>query len=142
MLDIGRTYRETPESEQVPWTVTRTLPGILAFSVIGLLAGMFGLGAGWASVPVLHLVMGAPMKIAVATSGMIISVTGTAATWVYVNRGALLPLLVLPSVAGMMIGTRLGSALLPLVRPRFVRYLVIALLTVSGVQSVLRGVRG
>ena len=34
-----------------------------AFAAIGFIAGMFGLGAGWANVPVLNLIMGAPIKV-------------------------------------------------------------------------------
>ena len=39
----------------------RTPLGLALFAGIGFMAGMFGLGAGWANVPVLNLVMGAPL---------------------------------------------------------------------------------
>ena len=60
------------------------------------MAGMFGLGAGWANVPVLNLVMGAPIKISVATSKFLLSITDTSAAWIYLNNGAVLPLMVRP----------------------------------------------
>ena len=34
----------------------------MLFLVIGVMAGMFGIGAGWANVPALNLLMGAPLK--------------------------------------------------------------------------------
>ena len=42
------------------WTGRPTAPlaGLLLFIVIGIMAGMSGLGAGWANVPVLNLLMG------------------------------------------------------------------------------------
>ena len=43
------------------------------------MAGMFGLGAGWANVPVLNLLMGAPLKISVATSKFLLAITDTSA---------------------------------------------------------------
>ncbi|MCI5121120.1 MAG: sulfite exporter TauE/SafE family protein, partial [Candidatus Electrothrix sp. AUS4] len=51
----------------VDWKIHRTVPALLTFIIIGIMAGMFGLGAGWANVPVLNLMLGAPLKISVAT---------------------------------------------------------------------------
>jgi len=62
---------------------------------------MFGLGAGWANVPVLNLIMGAPIKVAVSTSMAIITVNDAAAAWIYMAKGAILPLIVVPSVVGI-----------------------------------------
>ena len=58
----------------------------MLFVGIGIVAGMFGLGAGWANVPALNLVMGVPLKVAVGTSSFVIS---PAAAFVYLNKGAL-----------------------------------------------------
>ena len=68
---------------------------------MGFIAGMFGLGAGWANVPVLNLIMGAPIKVAVSTSMAIITVNDAAAAWIYMAKGAILPLIVVPSVVGI-----------------------------------------
>jgi hypothetical protein len=113
--------------------------GIVLFVGIGFLAGMFGIGAGWANVPALNLLLGAPLKVSVATSGLILSINDTAAGWIYLNRGAVLPLIAVPSVAGMMIGTRIGARLLGKTRPALVRWLVIAILFLAGVRSILSG---
>jgi uncharacterized membrane protein YfcA len=43
-------------------------PGLVLFLGIGVLAGMFGIGAGWANVPALNLLMGAPLKVSAGTS--------------------------------------------------------------------------
>jgi uncharacterized membrane protein YfcA len=113
--------------------------GIVVFIGIGFLAGMFGIGAGWANVPALNLMLGAPLKVSVATSGLILSINDTAAGWIYLNRGAVLPLIAVPSVAGMMIGTRVGALLLGKSRPAFVRWLVIGILFLAGIRSILSG---
>ena len=142
LLAIHGTYHEHAADRNISWQVHRTLPGFLSFTFIGFVAGMFGLGAGWANVPVLNLLMGAPLKMSVATSQIILSVSGTSAAWIYISRGALLPLIVLPSVAGMMIGSRVGSLIMPRVKPRVIRYIVVLLLLAAGVQSVLKGIKG
>ena len=73
---------------------------------------MFGLGAGFANVPALNLLMGAPLKVAVGSSGLVISIINSSAAWVYINRGALLPLIAVPSILGIMLGARIGARLL------------------------------
>ena len=65
------------------WKIHRTVPGACLFVVIGILAGMFGLGAGWANVPTLNLVMGIPLKISVGSSMFLLSITDTSAAWIY-----------------------------------------------------------
>ena len=142
MLHISGVYHEQTSGTDVEWRVHRTIPGFLLFVVVGLIAGMFGLGAGWATVPVLNLVMGAPLKICTATSVFLMSITAPSAAWVYITQGALLPVIVIPSVIGMMLGTWIGSKIMPMVKPRAIRYIVIVLLLAAGLQSIVKGVRG
>jgi len=138
-LDIGGAYRERSSGEVVTWKPMRTACGLVGFSVVGLLAGMFGMGAGWANVPVLNLVMCVPLKVAVATSVFLLSITDTAAFWVYFNRGAVLPAMVVPCVAGVMIGSRVGVRLLSVTKPLWIRRMVIAMLLLAGARAVLKG---
>ncbi|HKJ86590.1 MAG TPA: sulfite exporter TauE/SafE family protein, partial [Spirochaetia bacterium] len=64
------------------------------------------------------------------------------ATWVYINQAAILPLIAVPSVAGMMIGTRVGAELLPRVRAPIIRWIVIALMALAGMRSLVAGILG
>jgi hypothetical protein len=139
VLAIYGIYREQSTQSDVSWDVHRTTWGLVLFIFIGFLAGMFGLGAGWANVPALNLVLGAPLKVAVATSSFVLSINDTAAAWIYLNNGAVLPLIVVPSVAGMMIGTRIGATLLNRVRPSLVKWIVIGILCAAGIRSLLSG---
>jgi hypothetical protein len=63
-------------------------------------------------VPALNLLLGIPLKLAVGTSGLILSVVDTSAAWVYIHRGAVLPVLVAPSIVGVMLGAKVGAQLL------------------------------
>jgi len=107
-LKIIGVYHEPTLDKDINWQIHRTPLGLSLFVVIGVMAGMFGLGAGWANVPVLNLVMGAPIKISVATSKFLLSITDTSAAWIYINNGAVLPLMVAPSVLGIMLGSFVG----------------------------------
>ena len=56
-LRISGIFHDRALDRDVPWRVHRTPLAMLLFAGIGLMAGVFGLGAGWANVPVLNLVM-------------------------------------------------------------------------------------
>ena len=139
MFGIDGSYFELCAGREITWKVHRTPLALVLFFFVGLIAGMFGVGAGWASVPVLNLVMGAPLKIAVATSTLLLYATSTSAAWIYIHRGCLVPLIVVPSIAGVMIGSRLGVWMLRHARPVHVRWVVLALLTFSGIKALTRG---
>jgi uncharacterized membrane protein YfcA len=138
-LGIEGAYHEATIDRVVEWRVHRTWPALGLFVLIGLVAGMFGIGAGWANVPVLNLVMGAPLKIAAGTSVFLLSITDTSAAWVYLHSGAVMPMIVVPSVVGMMIGSRLGVRLLAAARPQTIRFVVVGVLLFAGVRAFLKG---
>lgn len=138
-LRLNGVFHDPVDSRDVHWQTHRTPAGLVLFAGIGLLAGMFGLGAGWANVPVLNLVLGAPLKVSVATSGVVLSVVDTSAAWVYLHSGAVLPLIAVPSIVGVMLGARIGARLLRVAPAATVRRLVIALLLVAGVRALLKG---
>ncbi|HEX9020575.1 MAG TPA: sulfite exporter TauE/SafE family protein, partial [Nitrospirota bacterium] len=117
-LGIMGIYREESIGKEVEWNVHKTPQGLALFVVIGVMAGMFGLGAGWANVPVLNLLMGAPLKISVATSKFLLSITDTSAAWVYLNQGAVLPMIVVPSIVGIMLGSIVGVKILAKAKPK------------------------
>jgi len=138
-LRIYGVYYEPSSGRPVDWRIHRTPVGLSLFTVIGVLAGMFGLGAGWANVPVLNLVMGAPLKISVATSKFLLSITDTSAAWIYLNKGCVIPLIVVPSLVGIMLGSFVGVRVLRIVRPSLVRWIVIVILAFAGLKSLSKG---
>ncbi|VAX34601.1 FIG00497259: hypothetical protein [hydrothermal vent metagenome] len=139
VLRITGVYYEESAGKQINWQIHKTPLGLSLFIVIGFMAGMFGLGAGWANVPVLNLLLGAPLKISVATSVFLLSITDTAAAWVYINKGAVLPLIAVPSVAGMMLGTRIGVRILARAKPKAVKWIVVTILFLAGFRALLKG---
>jgi len=138
-LGIIGVYHEESLGKDIEWHVHRTPLVLLLFVIIGVMAGMFGLGAGWANVPVLNLLMGAPLKVSVASSVFLLSITDTAAAWVFINKGAILPLMVVPSIVGVMLGSRIGVKILARAKPKAIKWMVIGLLFLSGVRALLKG---
>ncbi len=138
-LGLGGAYWDDGAREVVEWKTHRTLLGLFLFILVGLLAGMFGLGAGWANVPVLNLLMGVPLKVSVATSKFLLSITDTSAAWIYMNRGCVIPLIGVPSIVGLMLGSLLGVKILAVAKPKMIRYIVIGVLFFAGLKAIDKG---
>ncbi|MBI5436958.1 MAG: sulfite exporter TauE/SafE family protein [Nitrosomonadales bacterium] len=138
-LGIHGVFRDGISGKDIAWQVHRTPAGLVLFLIIGFLGGLFGVGAGWANVPGLNLLMGVPLKLAAGSSSMILSMASSSATWYYLNNGAILPIIAVPSVIGMMIGARIGAHLLTILKASAIRKLVIAILLFAGVRTMLKG---
>lgn len=138
-LALHGVFVDRASGRTVQWQVHHTAAGLVAFTGIGVLAGMFGIGAGWANVPVLNLLMGTPLKLAAGTSGVVLSLVDSSAAWVYLHRGAVLPMIAAPAVLGTMLGARIGARLLHRMDARLVRRLVLAVLLFAGLRALLKG---
>ncbi len=138
-LGLGGAYWDDGAREVVEWKTHRTFLGLCMFILVGLVAGMFGLGAGWANVPVLNLLMGVPLKVSVATSKFLLSITDTSAAWIYLNRGCVIPLIGIPSIVGLMLGSLIGVKILAVAKPKMIRYIVIIVLFFAGMKAIDKG---
>jgi uncharacterized membrane protein YfcA len=138
-LALHGVFTDGATGRHVDWQVHRTPMGLFVFLLIGVLAGLFGIGAGWANVPALNLLMGAPLKVSAGTSGLVLSLVDSSAAWVYVNKGAVLPMIAVPSVVGMMLGAKIGARLLNVLKGTVIRRMVIAVLLFAGLRALLKG---
>lgn len=139
MLGLHGVYRDGRDGRQIDWRVHRTPLGIFLFFFIGILAGLFGLGAGWANLPVLNLVMGVPLKVSAGTSSFVLSLVDSSAAWIYLHKGAVLPMIAVPSVIGMMLGAKVGARMLHILPASAIRKLVLALLFFAGMRALAKG---
>ncbi len=138
-LRLNGVYYEISTGHTINWKIHKTPQGLAIFILIGIMAGMFGLGAGWANVPVLNLLLGAPLKVSVATSKFLLSITDASAAWIYINNGAVLPMIVVPSIIGMMLGSMLGVRILARTKPAAIRNIVVTMLFLAGLRALLKG---
>jgi uncharacterized membrane protein YfcA len=77
--------------------------------VAGNVSGLLGIGGGVITVPLVHLAMTAPLRVATATSNYIIGITGAAGAYAYLLRGDVDPRLAAPVVLGVVAGAALGA---------------------------------
>lgn len=138
-LGIHGIFHDAISGKNIPWHIHRTQAGLVLFLIIGFLGGLFGVGAGWANVPGLNLLLGVPLKVAAGSSSMILSMASSSATWYYLDNGAILPIIAVPSVVGMMIGARIGAHLLTILKASMIRKLVIGILLFAGIRTLLKG---
>ena len=139
-LRMHGVYHDPFSGRDIAWQVHRTPQGLALFVLIGILGGMFGIGAGWANVPALNLMMGVPLKVSIGTSSVILSIANSAAAWVYLNHGAMLAVIAVPSILGMMLGSTIGVGLLSRTNVAVIRKLVIVLLLLAGVRALLKSI--
>ncbi len=114
--------------------------GIIGALFAGIVSALLGVGGGIVKVPVMHLVMGVPLKIATATSNLMIGVTATASAIVYVMRGGIDPFVAGPIAVGVFLGARLGTRIAPRVDARLLRLLFVVVMVYTALQMLLRAV--
>jgi len=141
-LKLAQPYYEESLGRVVEYKLTRAWGMIFAIIGVGLISGFFGMGGGWAAVPALNLIMGVPVKVASACSGVLLGVGDCVAVWPYLLAGAILPIFVAPWLVGQVLGGRAGAFLLIRVKAGFVRFLLIGVLFFSAFSLITRGLHG
>jgi uncharacterized protein len=116
--------------------------GLAISSLAGMASGLLGVGGGFIKVPTMYAIMGAPLGVATATSNFMVGITATASVFVYLQRGDVHPLMVVPTALGVFGGAMVGVYVLPRLRATLLRLALIGLLVVMGVQMLLRGLQG
>jgi uncharacterized protein len=108
----------------------------------GIVSALLGIGGGLVKVPVMHLVMGIPLRVATATSNLMIGVTASASAVIYLLRGEIDPFVAGPTAIGVFLGATLGSRTAHRVDLRVLRILLVVVLLYTAVQMVRRAVGG
>lgn len=128
-----------PDGAGAPAYRLHRLPTAVGGSfVAGNVSGLLGVGGGIVTVPIVHLVMGAPMPIAVATSNLMIGVTAAAGAFTYLFRGDVDPRVAAPMVIGVAIGAALGAAVGGRIRASWLTLLFVGVVAYVAVQMGLR----
>jgi uncharacterized membrane protein YfcA len=104
----------------------------------GGISGLLGVGGGIVQVPIIYLILRAPLKVATATSAYMIGITALSGSLFYYFRGEVDPLVMAPTTVGVFLGATLGSWSAPRIRADLIRFVFVAVLLYSSLQMFLR----
>jgi uncharacterized membrane protein YfcA len=104
----------------------------------GVASALLGIGGGLIKVPLMHLVLGVPLRIATATSNLMIGITASASAIVYLLRGGIDAYVAGPTAVGVFVGATLGSRLGHRIGQRALRLLFVVVLLYTAVEMARR----
>jgi uncharacterized membrane protein YfcA len=128
-----------PDGPNAPAYRAHRLPVALGGSLVaGNVSGLLGVGGGIISVPLVHLVMGAPMRVAVATSNFMIGITAAAGASAYLFRGEIDPRVAAPVVVGVTVGAAIGASVAARLRASWLTALFVVVVAYVAFRMALR----
>ena len=120
------------------YRIRRLGPGMVGSIGAGIASALLGIGGGLIKVPVLHVVMGAPLRVATATSNLMIGITASTGAWIYLIRGGIDPYATGPTAVGVFVGASIGSRIAHRVDLRALRLLFTGVLIYTAFQMIRR----
>jgi uncharacterized membrane protein YfcA len=122
------------------YRVRAPVRGALGGVGAGVTSALLGIGGGLVMVPVMHLVMGVPLRIATATSNLMIGVTASTSALVYLLRGGIDPYATAPAALGVFVGAAVGSRVSHRIDVRVLRLLFAGILAYTAYLMLRRAV--
>ena len=112
--------------------------GVIGSLFAGVVSALLGIGGGLVKVPVMHVVMGVPLRVATATSNLMIGITASASAIIYLLRGGIDPYIAAPTAIGVFLGASIGSRAAHRIDIRILRGLFVAILLYTAWQMLQR----
>jgi len=132
-------YQDVSVNEIVNYVPHGLRIGIPVSSLAGVASGMFGIGGGPITVPLLTLVMGVPVKAAASTSSFMVGLTASASALIYYTHGSVNPRVSVAAVFGIIVGARIGARVSGRVHPTRLTLVFVVVLLLLAVSMGLQG---
>lgn len=120
------------------YEIHRLVPGAIGSVGAGVISALLGVGGGLVKVPVMHVIMGVPLRVATATSNLMIGITASASAIIYLLRGGIDPYVAAPTAIGVFVGASIGSRIAHRIDLRILRGLFVAILLYTAWQMLQR----
>lgn len=114
--------------------------GAIGAVFAGVVSALLGVGGGIIKVPLMNLAMGVPLKVATATSNMMIGITATSSAVIYLLRDEIDPYIAGPVALGVFVGASVGARVVNRIDTRLLRMLFVVVLLVTAVQMGAKAV--
>jgi uncharacterized protein len=112
--------------------------GVVGSLFAGVVSALLGIGGGTVKVPVMNVLMGVPLRVATATSNLMMGITASAGAIVYLFRGAIDPYVAGPTAIGVFLGASIGSRVAHRIHVSILRGLFVAILLYTAWQMLQR----
>ena len=117
----------------------RNMPlGVVGATGAGVFSALLGVGGGIVKVPLMHVGMGVPLRVAAATSNLMVGITAAASAVIYVLHDEVDPYVAGPTAVGVFLGASIGSRVAHRIDVRILRWVFVAVLVYTAVQMLLQ----
>ena len=137
---LSSKYHDPHFNVDVEYHVTNSGMGLTSLIFAGFISGALGLGGGVFKVPVMNRIMRVPIKVSVATSELMIGITGSIGAAVYFALGLLNLAMLPPMVIGIALGSTLGAAIMGRLRASRIRIAFSILLIYLSYMALSKGI--
>lgn len=135
---LRATYYDPAIASQVSYVPQRLNFGLAVSSAAGVISGMLGVGGGVIQVPTMNLMMRVPVKAAAGTSAFMVGITAVATAFVFYSHEKINPEIVIPTLFGVFVGSRVGSRLTRRVRAERLTAMFVLILIYLGLRLLLK----
>jgi hypothetical protein len=135
---ITDTRKTVSDSGEISDFTIRPAAFILTGTLIGTVSGIVGAGGGFVIVPVMVSFLKIPLRITIGSSLGIVFIGALMGAIGKIVSLQVDPVLILPLIAGSVISARLGATLSKQVSTTLLRYLLIGVVILSGLQILFR----
>jgi uncharacterized protein len=133
-LRLEGSYVDGPASDVITYVPSKVRFGLPIASLGGVASGMFGIGGGPITVPLMSILMRVPLKAAASTSSFMVGMTASASALIYYSRGHVDPAVTIISMAGIIAGAHIGARIVTRVRPQLLVILFVAVLSLLAIS--------
>lgn len=135
---LGGRFYEDESGRDVVYRTRRIPVALCVSAAAGYVSGLLGIGGGILQVPVLNAWCGVPLRVAAATSAVMIGATAVASAPLYYARGNVSAPLAAAAVLGVLVGSRAGLWFGGRARARWLKLLMAFVLGAVSLTYVLK----
>ena len=134
-------YYDQALNREVEYYGVRWWLGEIIMFFAGMISGLLGIGSGALKVIGMDWAMNLPIKVSTTTSNFMIGVTAATSSSLYWIFGYIQPVMAGITAIGVLIGSYIGSKILPKIRNVRLRIIFIIILIFLGIDMIIRGLQ-
>lgn len=121
------------------YRVKNVAGGFFMMVIAGILSGLLGIGSGALKVIAMDSIMKIPFKVSTTTSNFMIGVTAAASAGIYLARGYIDPVLSMPVMLGVLIGSLTGARILMKSHTKSLRVIFAVVIALLAFEMIYNG---